>query len=282
MQAEINEDKRDTRNKLETGLAHGCADDIIEAIINMHNGTCNYTELIPLLEQIVQQKEFYYFDDNGAGGAPHPDLNRKTDFFAWGQRAIDNLKENDRFEASGVIAGALTSNSTELIKSTLEKLHTEGTSTDEHLIPILEKIAAKDEYKSYSYISGFQTDCKLGDLARSVKRIILHNTESIRGDHAPQQPHFEFRLCSVCISLPDDFTVNTGREEPFPTAFRKLKWVCGDSSEAYYRCPGCGTYYEWINMPQFYGSGNCDEERLVRQTPEKSRELEHAFSDKDK
>ena len=280
MQAEINEDKRDTRRKLETGLAHRCADDVTEALINMHNGTCDYVELIPLLEAIANQKPFYFFDDNGAGGQPHPDLKRETDYFIWAQRAIENLRANAQFEASGVTAEALKSNSTSLIKSTLEHLQAEGTSTDELLIPILEKIAAKDEYKSYSYLSGFQTDCRLGDLARNVKQIILRNTESTRSDHMPQQPHFEYRLCAVCISLPDDFTVNTGREEPFPDAFRKLKWVSGDSSEGYYRCPGCGTYYNWINLPQMYGSGNNDEERLVRQTTEQSRELEHAFSDK--
>lgn len=280
MQAEINDNKRYTKMKLEEGLAQGCADDIVEVIINLHDGTCNYIELIPLLEQVVQKKEFYYFDDNGAGGAPHPDLNRKTNFFGWGLRAMDTLKANALFEVSGVIAAALTSNSTALIKSTLEQLQAEGTSTDERLIPILEKIAAKDEYKSYTYLTGFQTDCKLGELARSVKRIILHNTERIRGDHVPQQPHFEYRLCTVCVSLPDDFTVNTGRDEAFPDAFKKLRWISGDNSDGYYRCPGCGTYYLWIDMPQFYGSGNCDEERLVRQTPEQSRELEHAFSDK--
>lgn len=281
MATERDTDKHNTKRLLERGLAESCADDITEAIINMHNGTCDYVELIPLLEQVAKEK-FYYFDDNGAGGLPRADMQRETDFFIWAQQAIENLKANAQLEANDHIAAALKSNSTALIKFTMEQLKAAGTYANELLMPVLKKIAAKNEYKSYSYLSGFQTDCKLGDLAHEVIQMIHQNAESTREDHLSVQPNFEYHLCNVCSSLPDDITVNTGREYQFPDAFRKLKWVSGDNSEGYYRCPSCGTYYEWINMPQMYGSGNCDEERLVRKSQDESRVLEHRFSGKDK
>jgi hypothetical protein len=242
----------------------------------MQQGTCNYIELIPLLEEVGKKDAFYYFDDNGAGGQPHPDLNRKTDFSVWAQRVIECLQVNAQFEADSIMAEALKSNSTPLIQSTLTKLNSEDTCTDKQLIPILEKIARKDEYKSYNYFNGFETECKLGDLARSVIGIIRKNSESFREDHHPAQL-YEYRFCSVCSSLPDDVTVNTGRDYHFPEAFNKLQNIVGDQFSAKYRCPACHTFYEWINLPQYYGSGNCDEERLVRQTIEKSRELDALY-----
>jgi hypothetical protein len=275
--SDIEQDKLHTQQLLKDGLAKSCADDIIEAIINMQQGTCDYSELIPLLEEIAKKDTFYYFDDNGAGGQPHADLRRKTDFLIWAQRVIDNLKENAKFEADGIIAEALKSNNTNFIRTTLEHLKSEGTCSNKLLIPILEKIARKDEYKSYTYLTSFETDCRLGELAYSVIKLIRLNTESHREDHAADQ-RYEYRLCTVCSSLPEDFTVNTGREERFPSAFSQLVHMTGDNDTALYRCPACHTFYEWINMPQFYGSGNCDEERLVRQTPENSRELDHSFS----
>lgn len=275
--ADIVQDKLRTQQLLKDGLEKGCADDIIEAIINMQHGTCNYVELVPLLEEISKKDAFYYFDDNGAGGQPHPDLARKTDFAIWAHRVIESLKENASFEAEGLVAEALKSNNTSLIMNALDQLKNESTSTNKLLIPILEKIARKDEYKSYTYLNGFQTECRLGELALSVIKLIRQNSDKNREDHAAAQ-RYEFRICNVCSALPEDVTVNTGREEYFPSAFNKLIRINGDNDTAFYRCPNCHTFYEWINMPQFYGSGNCDEERLVRQSAEKSRFLDHSFS----
>jgi len=43
-------------------------------------------------------------------------------------------------------------------------------------------------------------------------------------------------------------------------------------------CPQCRTYFNWIDMPQMYGSGNCDEERLVRLSPGQSLLLDKLFT----
>src|SRR5688572_8250544 len=85
-------------------------------------------------------------------------------------------------------------------------------------------------------------------------------------------------ICSVCSSLSNDITVNTGREEYFPSAFIKLIGMDNDSRAEFRCCPGCRTYFNWIDMSHLYGSGNNDEERLVRLSPEKSRLLDKLFA----
>lgn len=84
--------------------------------------------------------------------------------------------------------------------------------------------------------------------------------------------------CSLCNELPDDLTVNTGREEYFPSAFNNLICMDNDYKSEFRCCPGCRTYFNWIDMSQMYGSGNNDEERLVRLSPEKSRLLDKLFT----
>ena len=132
--------------------------------------------------------------------------------------------------------------------------------------------------KSTPTWGGFQTECELGAKASSAIHIILKNIERNKEDGASAVQFAPYHTCSTCNSLPDDITVNTGRDYHFPDAFSKLTWVSGDNYERYYRCPECHTFYEWINMPQMYGSGNNDEERLVRQSKEESEALEVSFS----
>lgn len=277
MLAEIEKDKRSAINKLKEGLISSSADDIIEVLINLEDNTCDYIELIPTLEMIAKVDGFCYFDDNSAGGQPHPDLSKKTSFGPWALKAIENIKENALLESSSMIHMALKSNSTQLIKTTLENLKTENKSADQSLIPILEKIARKDVYKSYSYLSGFGANCPLGELAQAVIQIILRNSGG-GIDTFSSRPDAYARPCTICSSLPDDITVNTGREESFPNAYNKLIGMDTDYRPEYLRCPGCHTYYNWIDMPQMYGSGNNDEERLVRIAPAKSRLLDKLFS----
>jgi hypothetical protein len=264
MQANIEGDKQSAIKQLEEGLANGCADDITEVLVNLGDGTCDYVELIPVLEKVASKRSFYYFDDNGAGGFPHPDLNREASFEWSASKAIENINENARFEANSETARALKSNDTQLIKTTLERLKTESTCADKLLIPILEKIVRKDVYQSYSYYSGFKTEYQLGELARNIIEIILQNEQAKSTVN-----------CFLCETLPDDQTVNTGREEYLPAAFRELTSL--DSEGKFHRCPGCGSYFNWIDMPQMYGSGNCDEERLVRLTAKASRLLDKIF-----
>lgn len=277
MLAEIEQDKRNAINKLKEGLISSSADDIIEVLINLEDGTCDYMELIPTLEVIARVDGFCYFDDNGAGGQPHPDLRKKTSFGPWALKAIENIKVNALLESSSLIHMALKSNSTSLIKTTLENLKSENKSADQSLIPILEKIARKDVYKNYSYLSGFGANCPLGELAQAVIQIILRNSGGAI-DTSSSRPDAYARPCAVCCSLPDDITVNTGREESFPNAYNQLVGMDTDYRPEYLRCPGCHTYYNWIDMPQMYGSGNNDEERLVRIAPAKSRLLDKLFS----
>ncbi len=85
--------------------------------------------------------------------------------------------------------------------------------------------------------------------------------------------------CSLCGDLPDDFTVNTGRDEYYlnPT-YQLTRRLLSVSQEDFYRCPQCGTYFYWIDMPQMYGSGNNAEERYIRYPPKATPLLEILFS----
>jgi hypothetical protein len=277
MQAEIDKDKRLALSTLKNGLADGCADDLTEVMINLENGTCDYVELIPALEEVARVEWFHYFDDNGAGGLPRPDMSRKSSFKAWALKAIENIRKNATFESSSMIHNALKSNNTALIKNTLEQLKANRIA-DKSLIPILEKIAQKDVYNKYSYLGSFEVDCKLGELAREVIAIIVQPPASDIQDQ-PTSVTMEYTgNCSVCSSLPDDITVNTGREEYFPSAFNQLVGMDDDQGGEFRRCPGCQTYFNWIDMRQMYGSGNNDEERLVRLSQENSRLLDKLFT----
>jgi hypothetical protein len=90
--------------------------------------------------------------------------------------------------------------------------------------------------------------------------------------------------CPLCSELPDDLTVNTGRDEYFPAAFYKLIPIGIPSpgqgqmvGSQLHRCPDCGLYFDWDDFPQMYGSGNCDEERLQRLSARASRLLDNLF-----
>jgi hypothetical protein len=79
--------------------------------------------------------------------------------------------------------------------------------------------------------------------------------------------------CSLCGELPDELIVNTGREQRFPAARYKLIPVgARDSSQGKFsqlhRCPDCGALFVWEAYPQMYGSGNDDEECLIRVSAE--------------
>lgn len=95
-------------------------------------------------------------------------------------------------------------------------------------------------------------------------------------------PQYEDKTgkCSLCGGLPDNLCVNTGRDFQFPDAFRKLVrvGVAHDSqgqTTQLCRCPDCGSCFEWQALPQMYGSGNNEEERLIRFSPQASRLLDN-------
>lgn len=75
--------------------------------------------------------------------------------------------------------------------------------------------------------------------------------------------------CDICGELPASLVVNTGRDERFPDAVRKLLSLRTNpnavpSDYDIWRCPACDALFEWEDRRQFYGSGNLDEEELTR------------------
>lgn len=103
-------------------------------------------------------------------------------------------------------------------------------------------------------------------------------------DTPSPRPEDQAEKCALCGELPDDLIVNTGRGECFPAAFDRLipvgipspsqgQWV----GSQFRRCPNCGAFFDWSDAPQMYGSGNEDEERLVRLPATASRLLNTLF-----
>lgn len=277
----VEENKKQSIETLEKGITDNCADDIVEVLVNLEDGTCDYLELIPVLKKIAGKRSFYYFDDNGAGGFPRADIHQETNFAHSALKAIENITENAGLKSDNPAADALKSNSTELIKKTLESLLSECSCVDNSLIPILEKIARKDVYQRYSYFGGLETDCRLGELAQSVIQIILKNyaeKESVKKE--PQSDIEEFEKCSFCETLPAELTVNTGRDYEFPEAFYKLAVINIDKlDEQFRRCPECRAYFKWTDLSERYGSGNNDEVKLIRLPNKISYLLGKIFSD---
>lgn len=72
--------------------------------------------------------------------------------------------------------------------------------------------------------------------------------------------------CPACGSLPRSYLARTGYEEYLPPAAGKLHCFEIDHYHDVRRCPECDAYFHWEDLPQHYGSGNLDEERLDRLT----------------
>lgn len=177
MKEELEEVKLSAISSLERGFANDCADDFDDVILNLDDGTCDHLELIPILEKIAEEDFFHYWDDNGAGGSPHPEPSLRTSFRKQALKSIENIRENARFEADSDIAQALKSSSHSIIQTTLWDLG-KSQSADKKLIPILEKIARKDVYDNHSYLSYAYTSYTkypLGELARKAIQTILEN-----------------------------------------------------------------------------------------------------------
>lgn len=78
------------------------------------------------------------------------------------------------------------------------------------------------------------------------------------------------QVCEVCSVIPSELWANTGRGESLHPEIGGLVRLDIDRSYDLYECPGCGALFEWEDLPQTYGSGNCDEERLRRLNPEQA------------
>lgn len=70
--------------------------------------------------------------------------------------------------------------------------------------------------------------------------------------------------CATCGSLPASYLAQTGYGDSLPEAAGLLESLDIDNRHDVRRCPTCGALFYWEDLPQFFGSGNLDEERLDR------------------
>lgn len=88
--------------------------------------------------------------------------------------------------------------------------------------------------------------------------------------------------CPTCGPLGAGEIANTGRGEYLSGAWSQLTRLGLDNRVDLGICPQCNAMFEWTDHPQYYGSGNLDEEHLRRvEEPELglARELLRAADD---
>lgn len=84
--------------------------------------------------------------------------------------------------------------------------------------------------------------------------------------------------CPACGVLPAHLTANTGREHSLPEAAGALERMELSRDLDLRRCKSCRALFVWGDHPQFYGSGNLDEETLARLSPEQTQTVELLLS----
>jgi hypothetical protein len=85
---------------------------------------------------------------------------------------------------------------------------------------------------------------------------------------SPTSPSDAGNSCATCGSLPQSYVAQTGYGDHLPAAAHALQRIeLADMRRELRRCPTCGDLFDWEDMPQFFGSGNLDEERLDRLRP---------------
>ena len=70
--------------------------------------------------------------------------------------------------------------------------------------------------------------------------------------------------CSLCGTIPDIASANTGRDEHFGPPVTLLKHHGLDNDDDLRECPECGDLFLWHDDRSWTGSGNNDEETLTR------------------
>lgn len=70
--------------------------------------------------------------------------------------------------------------------------------------------------------------------------------------------------CSICATIPDVASANTGRDVYFQAPITSLKPNRIGSREDLWDCPECGAVFSWRDDSSQSGSGNNDEEVLTR------------------
>lgn len=76
--------------------------------------------------------------------------------------------------------------------------------------------------------------------------------------------------CPICGPLPETTLAQTGYGDSFPENAYRLEKLGFSFSRDLWRCPECPALFDWEDIPQYYGSGNLDEERLTRLTESQS------------
>lgn len=275
LESALKADKNYSIRTLDLGFTTGCADYIMEIIVNLEDGTCGYGGLVDFLTGIARTDWYCYFDEYTTMNdfdSLESDPNRKVSFKAVAEKAKANILDNFNLPGGTIFHEALKCNNNHIIKTTLNRLKLEG-STDVTLIPILEKIARKDVYRSYFMHRGLRVDCHLGELAREVIDAIRH-PEKYRSSY---QLFIDDGKCSVCGSLGDELTVKYGSDEQYPEAYRKLVQT-DHAPDEFKRCPSCDNYFYCVDSPQEYGSGNNAEETIERFSKEQSQHLHNLFT----
>lgn len=94
------ENKNYMAAKLEAALAGGDQEEMAAAFQQLEDEAYYYPALIPVLERVAGAV-FYYFDDNGAGGFPRPDVRRgEVSFSEQAWYALEKIKEKLTSEAA--------------------------------------------------------------------------------------------------------------------------------------------------------------------------------------
>ncbi len=70
--------------------------------------------------------------------------------------------------------------------------------------------------------------------------------------------------CPTCAPLGHGEIANTGRGERLSPAWGRMERLDLGSRVDLGICPQCAAMFEWTDHPQFFGSGNLDEEHLRR------------------
>lgn len=70
--------------------------------------------------------------------------------------------------------------------------------------------------------------------------------------------------CEICGQLEVFILAKTGYGETLPAGYYRLTKASLSTDLDIHRCPRCDSIFLWQDFPQFYGSGNLDEEHLTR------------------
>ncbi len=153
---------------------------LIKEFFTNFDSECDDLDFIPWLKKLASRGEIYdekYFDDNGAGGPPHP-TQPGVSFETEAKNAIQIINSN--YERLSPLAILLKSSNPKIIESTLNEIII-GDSIDISLIPILENIEKEDVYLiSSGKARGFGALSNLIHLGKKAKMALNRIRKNIK------------------------------------------------------------------------------------------------------